>query len=181
MAMIGALYHHLHRFRREQRGTALVEMALIAPLMLILSAGVFEFGNLIHQKLLMEAGLSDGARFAARCNTQLYANAGLVIDCDDIATNIAVFGNAAGTGSARISGWQKADVTVTVADPVSNPLDCHNAVDSAGVVQYRSTTAQVCIVRAAGTLDYSGVGMLSLLSIGTITLNGFHEERLIRF
>lgn len=152
-------------------------MALIAPLMVILSAGVFEFGNLIHEKLLMEAGLSDGARFAARCNSQMYTDNGLAaIDCADIATNIAVFGNAAGTGNARVNGWQKADVTVTIAASGS----CHDAV-VAGVTQYRSTTAQVCIVRAAGTLDYSDVGMLSLLSIGPITLNGFHEERLIRF
>ncbi|RVC28410.1 pilus assembly protein, partial [Mesorhizobium sp. M7A.F.Ca.CA.004.04.2.1] len=42
--MIATLYRHLHRFRRDPSGTALVEMALIAPLMLILSAGVFEFG-----------------------------------------------------------------------------------------------------------------------------------------
>ncbi|RWB10087.1 MAG: pilus assembly protein [Mesorhizobium sp.] len=174
--MIASLYRHLHRFRHDRSGTALVEMALIAPLMLVLSAGVFEFGNLIHEKLLMEAGLSDGARFAARCNSQLYTNAGLTIDCANIATNIAVFGNAAGTGNARVNGWQKADVTVTIAASGS----CHDAV-VAGVTQYRSTTAQVCIVRAAGTLDYSDVGMLSLLSIGPITLNGFHEERLIRF
>ncbi|RWX57860.1 pilus assembly protein, partial [Mesorhizobium sp. M4B.F.Ca.ET.089.01.1.1] len=98
--MIKGLSQHLHRFRREQQGTALVEMALIAPLMLLLSAGVFEFGNLIHKKLLMEAGLSDAARFAARCNSQLYTKAGLAaIDCANIATNIAVFGNAAGSGN----------------------------------------------------------------------------------
>lgn len=177
MAMIGTLCHHLDSFRREQRGTALVEMALIAPLMLVLSAGVYEFGNLIHKKLLMEAGLSDAARFAARCNSQLYTKAGLAaINCADIASNIAVFGNAAGAGNSRIAGWQKANVTVTIAASGS----CHDAVVS-GVTQYRSTTAQVCIVRAAGTLAYSGIGMLSLIGIGPMTLNGFHEERLIRF
>ncbi|WP_292668834.1 TadE/TadG family type IV pilus assembly protein [Mesorhizobium sp.] len=154
----------------------LVEMTLITPLMLILSAGVFEFGNLIHDKLLMEAGLSDASRFAARCNSQLYTQVGLTIDCADIAANIAVFGNAAGTGSARVSGWQKANVTVTIAAPAF----CHDAV-VAGITKYRSTTAQVCIVRAAGSLAYSGVGMLSFIGIGPITLNGFHEERLIRF
>lgn len=176
MAMIRTLFRHLDRFRRDHRGTALVETALILPLMVPLSAGVFEFGNLIHDKLLMEAGLSDGARFAARCNTKMYSDAGLAIDCADIATNIAVFGNAAGTGSARIKGWQKTDVTVTIAATA----DCHDAV-VAGVTEYRSTTAQVCIVNAAGTLVYSGIGMLSLLDIGPITLNGFHQERLIRF
>jgi Flp pilus assembly protein TadG len=182
MAMIRTLFRHLFRFRRDHRGTALVETALILPLMVPLSAGVFEFGNLIHDKLLMEAGLTDGARFAARCNSQMYTDNGLAaINCATIAANIAVFGNAGGTGSPRVKGWQKAggtsnNATVTIAASAS----CHDAVVS-GVTEYRSTTAQVCIVRAAGAFPYSGIGMLSLLGIGPITLNGFHEERLIRF
>ncbi|TIR21984.1 MAG: pilus assembly protein [Mesorhizobium sp.] len=167
------------RFRRDERGTVLVEMAIVAPLMFVLSAGVFEFGNLIHEKLLMETGLSDGARFAARCNSQLYTDAGLTaIDCASIATNIVVFGNVAGTGSARIKGWQSSDVAVTIADPA----DCKNAVDpGTGTVLYLSTTSQVCIVTASGTINYSGVGLLSLLNIGPITLTSSHQERLIRF
>ncbi|TPI69305.1 TadE/TadG family type IV pilus assembly protein [Mesorhizobium sp. B2-8-9] len=180
--MIRTLFHHLNRFRRDHRGTALVETALILPLMVPLSAGVFEFGNLIHDKLLMEAGLTDAARFAARCNSQIYTDNGLPgINCANIAANIAVFGNVAGTGSARVNGWQKAggtsnNATVTIAASGS----CHDAVVS-GVTEYRSTTAQVCIVRVTGAYPYSGIGMLSLLGIGPITLNGFHEERLIRF
>ncbi|RVC81524.1 pilus assembly protein [Mesorhizobium sp. M4A.F.Ca.ET.022.05.2.1] len=180
MAMFRSLLRHFDRFRHDHRGAVLIEMTLIAPLMLFLSAGVFEFGNLIHDKLLMEAGLSDAARFGARCNSQLYTDAGLAaIDCADIATNIAVFGKAnanPATDSPRISGWQKANVTVTIAAPAS----CRDAV-VAGVTKYRSTTAQVCIVRAAGTFAYAGVGMLSLVGASPITLSGFHEERLIRF
>ena len=177
MAMISTLLRHLQRFRRDHRGTTIVETALILPLMVPLTAGVFEFGNLLHDKLLMEAGLTDGARFGARCNSQMYTDNGLAaINCADIATNIAVFGNPAGTGSARIKDWHKADVTVTIAASAS----CHDAV-VAGVTEYRSTTAQVCIVRAAGTYAYTGIGMLSLLNIGPITLSGFHEERQIRF
>ncbi|WP_246674631.1 TadE/TadG family type IV pilus assembly protein [Mesorhizobium sp. B4-1-3] len=173
--MVRLIARHLTRFRRDQRGAVLVEMTLVAPLMLILSAGVFEFGNLIHDKLLMEAGLDDGARFAARCNSQLYTDAGLTaINCANIAANIAVFGNPAGTGSARVAGWQTANVTVTIG------TNCQDAVVG-GVTQYRSVTPQVCIVRAAGTYPYSGVGMLSLIGVGPITLSGLHEERLIRF
>ncbi|MGO4642041.1 TadE/TadG family type IV pilus assembly protein [Mesorhizobium sp. 2RAF45] len=175
--MLKMLFHLIDRFRRDSRGAVLVEMTIVAPLMLTLSAGVFEFGNLIHDKLLMEAGLTDGARYGARCNSQMYTDSGLAaINCADLATNIAVFGNVAGTGNARVSGWQKANVTVTIAASAS----CHNAV-VAGVTQYRSTTPQVCIVRAAGTYPYTGVGMLALIGIGPITLSGFHEERLIRF
>ncbi|TIN14890.1 MAG: pilus assembly protein [Mesorhizobium sp.] len=173
--MLGLILRHLARFRRDQRGAVLIEMTLVAPLMLTLSAGVFEFGNLIHDKLLMEAGLSDGARFAARCNSQIYTDAGLAaINCAGMATNIAVFGNVAGTGTARVPGWQTANVTVTIG------TSCHDAV-VAGVIQYRSTTAQVCVVQADGTYPYTGVGMLSLVGIGPITLSGSHQERLMRF
>ncbi|MER9439143.1 TadE/TadG family type IV pilus assembly protein [Mesorhizobium sp. M0618] len=178
--MIRTLFRHLDQFRRDHRGAVLVEMTLITPLMLILSAGVFEFGNLIHQKLLMEAGLSDAARFAARCNSQLYVDytdAGFTaINCADIASNIAVFGEVANTGNPRVTGWQKTDVTVTIADSGS----CHDAV-VAGVTKYRSTTEQVCIVRASSDLAYDDVGMLTFIGIGPITLHGLHEERLIRF
>ena len=177
--MVSLLSRALNRFHRDQRGTVLVEMALVAPLMFLISAGVFEFGNAIHDKFLMEAGLSDGARFAARCNSQIYTDAGLAaINCADIATNIAVFGNVTGSPPARVPGWAKANVTVTIA----NPADCKNAVDSTtGTVLYLSTSSQVCIVTASGTLSYTGVGLLSLLNIGPITLNGSHQERLIRF
>lgn len=182
MAMISTLFRYLERFWRDHRGTAIVETALILPLMVPLSAGVFEFGNLIHDKLLMEAGLTDAARFAARCNSQMYTDNGLAaINCATMAANIAVFGNVGGTGSARVKGWVKAggasnNVTVTIAASAS----CHDAV-VAGVTEYRSTTSQVCIVRVTGAYPYSGIGMLSLLGLDAITLNGFHEERLIRF
>jgi Flp pilus assembly protein TadG len=178
--MVRLIARHLRRFGRDQRGTTLVELAIVAPMMLLLSAGVFEFGNLIHDKMLVEAGLNDGARFAARCNSQLYTDAGLAaIDCADIATNIAVYGKATATqtDTPRVPGWQKSDVTVTIADPTT----CHNAVDPNGIVLYLSTSSQVCIVTASGTYAYSGVGMLSLLNIGPITLASSHQERLIRF
>ncbi|WP_245268719.1 TadE/TadG family type IV pilus assembly protein [Mesorhizobium loti] len=173
--MFKILSRYFDRFRRDQRGAVIVEMTLITPLMLVLSAGVFEFGNLIHDKLLMEAGLTDAARYAARCNSQLYTDSGLAaINCTAIAANIAVFGNAAGTGSARVSGWQTSNVTVTTNN------SCQDTVVG-GVTQYRSTTAQVCTVRASGTYPYAGVGMLSFIGISPITLQGSHDERLIRF
>ena len=179
--MIKALIHHLDRFRRDHRGAVLIEMTLITPLMLVLSAGVFEFGNLIHDKLLMEAGLSDGARYAARCNSQMYTDSGLpAINCAAIAANIAVFGKPTVTvaDTPRISGWQTSGMTSYAT--VTIGTSCHDAVES-GVIKYRSTTAQVCIVRADGSYPYTGIGMLSFIGVGPITLQGTHEERWIRF
>ncbi|BAB52765.1 mll6477 [Mesorhizobium japonicum MAFF 303099] len=181
-AMFKMLSRYLGRFRHDQRGAVMVEMTLITPLMLVLSAGVFEFGNLIHDKLLMEAGLTDAARYAARCNSQLYTDSGLAaINCTTTAANIAVYGkpsvtvvNGAVTDTPRVSGWQTSNVTVTTNN------SCQDTVVG-GVTQYRSTTAQVCTVRASGTYPYTGVGMLSFIGIGPITLQGSHDERLIRF
>ncbi|CAN7252406.1 pilus assembly protein [Aminobacter aminovorans] len=175
--MFDVLRHLRDRFRREERGTALVEMALVAPLMVVLSAGVFEFGNMIHQKMLMQAGVNDAARFAARCNSQMYTDFGFpAVNCADIAANIAVYGNPAGSGSPRVAGWAKTDVIVDIA----NVADCHDAVVS-GVTQYRSVTPQVCIVRVTNSKVYSDIGMLSVIGIGPMTLTGTREERLIRF
>lgn len=165
------------RFRRDERGAILVEMTLITPLMLSLAAGVFEFGNLVHQKLLIEAGLRDGARYAARCNSQMYTDFGLApIDCAANAENIALFGNIAGTGTVRVPGWSAADVTIDIA----NLADCRDAVVG-GVTMYRSLKPQVCIVRATSSFVYQGVALLAYIGLGPITLNGVHEERLIRF
>ncbi|PSJ57672.1 TadE/TadG family type IV pilus assembly protein [Pseudaminobacter soli (ex Li et al. 2025)] len=178
--MFGALRHIAGCFNRDKRGTALVEMALVAPLMIILSAGVFEFGNMLHQKLLMQAGLNDAARFAARCNSQMYTDYNLpAINCANIAKNIAVYGvtgDPTPASQPRVAGWSKNDVTVEIA----SPLGCHDAI-VAGVTKYRSVTAQVCIVRVTNSKVYRDLGMLSVINIGPITLGGTHEERLIRF
>lgn len=174
--MLGRLLNTLRLFRREEGGAILVEMTLLTPLLLTLSVGVFEFGNLIHQKLLIEAGLRDAARYAARCNTLIYTEAGLSIDCAANAENIARFGNVAGTGSTRVTGWDASEVDVVIGD-VSR---CHAAVVS-GVIQYHSMTANVCIVRATATFAYQNLGMLDFLGIDPITLTAVHEERLIRF
>jgi Flp pilus assembly protein TadG len=174
MTMFGALRHIADYFGRDERGATLVEMTLIAPLMILISAGVFEFGNAIHQKMLMQAGLNDAARFAARCNSQMYTDYGVsAINCADIAANIAVFGNPSGTGSARVSGWVKANVTVEMAR-------CLDAVAN-GVTLYRSVKPQVCVVRVRNSKPYDSVGLLAAIGIGPITLTGVHEERLIRF
>jgi Flp pilus assembly protein TadG len=174
MAMLGALKHIADCFSRDDRGATLVEMTLVAPLMILISAGVFEFGNAIHQKMLMQAGLNDAARFAARCNSQMYIDYNYpVVNCADVAANIAVFGNPSGTGDARVSGWVKANVTVDFTK-------CVDAVVN-GVTLYRSVRPQVCIVRVSNSKPYDSVGLLAAIGIGPITLTGLHEERLIRF
>lgn len=160
----------LERFRRDERGAVLVEMTLITPLMISLSAGVFEFGNLIHQKLLIEAGLRDGARFAARCN-QTFNPA---LDCVAYARNIAATGTYNGTGAARVAGWAAADVTVD-----TDYLAIAITTDADGYQNYRSSGPFVYTVRVNTSFTYAGTSLLAYLGLAPITLTGAHEERYI--
>lgn len=146
----------------------LVEMALITPLMLSLSAGVFEFGNLIHKKLLIEAGLRDAARYAARCRP---------IDpptnCPTDAARLAATATTAEGGEARVEGWAANDVTVQ-QQYLSTAV-----VDGSGNQIYRGSTPNVYTVRVSTSFTYTGVSLLSYLGLGPITITSAQEERYI--
>lgn len=165
MAVISWLSRLLFRFRREERGAILVEMALVTPFMLTLSAGVFEFGNLIHKKLLIEAGLRDAARYAARCSPSFWT------DCATRAANIAATGTVDGTGSARVVTWEGADVIVNLAHLTVS------ATDGSGNLVYRSNNANVYTVRVSTSFDYPDVGLISFIGVGPITITAAQEER----
>jgi Flp pilus assembly protein TadG len=153
----------LEKFRREERGSMLVEMALITPLMLSLSGGVFEFGNLLQKKLLIEAGLRDAARCRPIDSTA----------CNTAAQNLAATAIVASGGTARVAGWTAASVTIqpkyisTVATDVS------------GNLLYRSQTANVYTVKVSTSFPYAGVSLLSYMGLGPITLTGSQQQRYI--
>src|SRR5436190_17909918 len=52
------------RLHRNQRGTALIEMALTLPLMLLVSAGIFEFGRAYQTWQVITNAAREGARIA---------------------------------------------------------------------------------------------------------------------
>ena len=176
--MLAALTSILRSFGLEERGTVLVEMTLITPLMISLSAGVFEFGNLLHQKLLIEAGLNDGARYAARCNAPFYNPiVNPDIDCATIAQNIAATGsyNCGGNCNvaSRVTGWLPAAVTVDL-----NHLVIPVTIDpNTGLANYHSATANVRVVRLETSFTYTGASLLTFLGLGPVTFSAAHEER----
>ncbi|WP_032808679.1 TadE/TadG family type IV pilus assembly protein [Mesorhizobium sp. WSM1293] len=173
--MLAGLSSILRRFGLEERGAVLVEMTLITPLMISLSAGVFEFGNLFHQKLLIETGLNDGARYAARCNQTFNPS----LDCATYAANIAATGtyNCGGNCgiASRVTGWLPTAVAV---DP--NYLVIPVTTDvSTGLQNYSSSSLNVRVVRLSTSFTYTGASLLNYLGLGPITFSAAHEERYI--
>lgn len=50
--------------RQDERGTSIVEMALVLPLFMLLVLGVMDFGRAIYVRNILANAARDGARFA---------------------------------------------------------------------------------------------------------------------
>jgi Flp pilus assembly protein TadG len=100
--------HWLIRFRRDDRGVQLVELAIVLPILLLLFAAVAEFGRYFYEYSTVAKSARLGARYLAAKSavsntTNWQANA----------KNLVVYGNTAGTGSPILTGLSTANVTVT--------------------------------------------------------------------
>ena len=168
--MLQLLKSVLQKFSGCERGSTMLELAVSVPVLVSLSAGIFEFGNLIQKKLLIEAGLRDAARYSARCNTSLTG-----LNCSTASQNIAVTGTHDGSGAARVYNWTAGDVSVVVRDDEA-------AKDVATNTQlYRSLTPFVHVVRVSTSYTYSGTSLLTFLGFGPISIVAAHEERFLGF
>ncbi|MCP8883579.1 pilus assembly protein [Devosia sp. XJ19-1] len=152
------------RFWREEQGAALVEMTLITPFMLLIAAGVFEFSGIMHTKLMIEAGLRDGARYIARCYRSDPATA-----CESAGRSIAVNGLAL---TPRVSDWTTDLVQVAYE---TTPI----TIDEDGLQNYRSNSGSVHVVRVSTDYPYIGSGLAAYIGLDDFTLSMEHEERVI--
>src|ERR1700694_3462354 len=83
---------------RDSEGSALIEGALVVPILCTLLFGVFEFSWLFYQQHMISTGIRDAARYIARnANpTDITIQTG----AKNLATTGAIDGN-----TARVSGW----------------------------------------------------------------------------
>ncbi|MBZ9708146.1 pilus assembly protein [Mesorhizobium sp. ESP7-2] len=160
--MFIALRQFLRRFHKDEQGAALVEVAIVTPFVLLLSAGVYEFSNIFNTRLLLEAGVEDAARYMARCSSDWNT-------CSGLATNLAVNGAVQG-GSARVTGWTANQVEITKAQSLQ-------AVDATGTELYLSSTGTVIVVQVKTSYPYPTLGLWSYLGFGDLTLSVLHQER----
>ena len=56
---------HLNRFRRDARGSVLIEFALVLTVLLLLVFGIIDFGRLLFTANNLTAAAREGARYAA--------------------------------------------------------------------------------------------------------------------
>jgi Flp pilus assembly protein TadG len=63
--MTGNRLHTFKYWKRNRKGQSLVEFALIAPVIIVLFMGMFDFGWVLHQQIQMDNATRLGARRGA--------------------------------------------------------------------------------------------------------------------
>lgn len=99
--------HWLNRFRRDEQGVQLLELAIVLPIMMLLFASLAEFGRYFYEY----STAAKAARLGARYLASKSATSGTK-DWEVIAKNIVVYGNAAGSGDPILPGMTTANVEV---------------------------------------------------------------------
>jgi hypothetical protein len=144
---------------RDDIGAALVEFSILAPFLLSLGLGMFEFGRFLYQYQLVVEGLRDGTRYLAR------------LDPDDgtnqlNAARLATTGPIDELGAQRVPGWVATDV-IFETDEIPNPSGAYRGPDP------------IQVIRATTTYDYADLGFLDVLGLDALSVSATHEQRVI--
>lgn len=98
--------------RHAQRGVAIVEFALILPMLLVMTFITTEFGRALYQYNSVAKSVRDAARYLSQQTPGTRATE---------AANLVVYGNTAGTGAPVAAGLTTGNVaapTWQLQDPV---------------------------------------------------------------
>ena len=135
----------LQSFWHNDRGTALIESAIVLPVFLLLVGGVYEFGYFFYRQQLMTIGVRDAARYLA-----LTSNPNSATTQSD-AMNLAVYGSISGGITPRVSDWSPDVVTisVTAANNSSGIVYCGGCPVATITVSSSLTDPSLGFLRAA--------------------------------
>ncbi len=110
----------LSRAGTKQRGIAIVEFAIVLPILLLLVLATAEFGRAFVQYSALTKSVRDGVRFVAA--KALQGSTGVVQINAAVNTqtrNLVAYGNIAGTGASLLPGLIPGNVTVIAGAPGS--------------------------------------------------------------
>jgi len=100
----------LGRFRHDERGVQLLELAIVMPIMLLLFAAVAEFGRYFYEYTTLAKGTRVGARYLVSKSVT-----STTTDWKANAKKLVVYGNTAGTGTPILTGLSVDNVDVEYA------------------------------------------------------------------
>jgi Flp pilus assembly protein TadG len=137
--------------KTRQKGTALVEFALILPMLLLLTFITTEFGRAIFQYNTITKSVRDAVRYLSVQTPGTHIAE---------AQNLVVYGNTAGTGTPLAPGLSVANVlTPTWQTAGSNPLINTVQVTVSGYkfVPLYGSVFGVAFADSTGKITYSNI------------------------
>jgi Flp pilus assembly protein TadG len=132
---------HNPRRSNRRRGNAVMEAALVLPILLLLSFGTVEFGYFFYSKHTMQGAARDGARVAILPSS----------------TNTAVTTAVAATMTA--AGFASNEYTTTITNATTAAT-----ISNVGTVA-TGTAIKVQITAAWGTIGIRPVGTMGLFNV----------------
>jgi Flp pilus assembly protein TadG len=130
---------------RNRPGVAAVELALCAPLLIVLAFGMIEVCNLVHLRTRMYSAAYESARLATRsttAQTTAASSAAVTAYCNSLLQQLGVQGATVSLQPGNLSTVVPEQmVTVTITAPLSM-----NTVTSIVVNSSQNITAQATLV-----------------------------------
>lgn len=146
------------RLLKDRHGSAMLETAIVLPLVMTLTFGLIEMGRAMHHHHILSKSVRDAARYLAR----------IALDCPATAdANWAAARTSAQTlaltgrvdGAAPLVGYWTAG-TFTVAPP-----SCQTIMGR-----------EVQVMTVSGAVNYQSLGFLDFLNIPAFQLRAEHQE-----
>ena len=156
-------------FRRDERGSALIEAAILTPMLITLLAGVFEFSWYFYQRHLVAIGLHDAVGYLARSSDACNPTSRAWKTEQERAKNLATSGKIDG-GPPRVRGWMPAMVKFQCTR-VDNPIEKN------GLSRYRGSS--VYTVAASTEFTDPSLGFLNVLRLRAPVISASYSERAI--
>jgi hypothetical protein len=171
-----------NRLLVNNRGTALVEIAIVIPLLVMLVFGITELGRALYQLNTLAKAAETGARYLARANGVIDVvhdpSSGIALSCAPGAawgeattavTNVVVYGNEDGGVDPILPG-----ITVSF-EPL--PHVPPTIADEDGVT---TTGCIISVTVSAGFVSaFGGETLIPFTTISPITLSEAVQERFI--
>lgn len=111
--------------RKNERGSASVEAALVMPLTLLAMFGVSEFGSAFYQQQALIAAAREGARAGIVLSTPRPSASDITTIVNNYLTGLGWNASLATTTVTNAGGPSGSDLTVRVTYPCSFPVLSH--------------------------------------------------------
>jgi Flp pilus assembly protein TadG len=163
-----ARWSHVRNLWRDTRGTAVLELALLAPLLVGLMVGLAEFGLALRQYHIMEKGVRDAARYLSHvpanpaCSGVTDPAGYTWSQAKTDAKNLALYGSI--TGSTPLYNTWSDPATITIDDGtcVANPRG--------------ASALPLPKITVTASATFADLGLIGALGFSAPTLTVSHQE-----